>query len=89
MDWRWKIISKETANVSTTTPLIQGVGTNTGYGIKIDGGALKYYDGKIIGNTNAMSNLASEVEYMYEVKTYTDSETGYKYCILEWMRSTN
>ena len=77
---------KDTANVSTTNPYIEAIGTTTGIGIKNVAGRLNYYDGKIVGSTAAKPEVASDIEYLYESIDYTDEETGYKYCILEWMR---
>ncbi|MBQ4030637.1 MAG: InlB B-repeat-containing protein [Bacilli bacterium] len=78
----------EFADVSTTNPYIESVGTNQGIGVKNNNSRFKYYDGKILGSTSAKPELATDIEYLYEAIDYTDSETGYKYCILEWMRNS-
>ncbi len=76
----------EFADVSLTNPHVEAVGTLAGTGVKNVGGHFKFYDGIIIGNTFAKPEVASDIEYLYESVDYTDEDTGYKYCILEWMR---
>ena len=76
----------EEVEVSTTDPMVKAVGTTTGIGAKKVNGYLKYYDGKIIGSTNAKPDTTTEVEYNYEVKFYNEADTGYEYCILEYMK---
>ena len=75
----------EFANVSTEYPLIKGIGT-TGIGVKKVSGYFNYYDGKLVGSTNAKPDATSEVEYNYEVSTYNEEETGYEYIILEYIK---
>ena len=79
----------ELANVSLINPVILADGLTTGIGVKNIGGHFKYYDGKIMGNTSAKPDVASDIEYLYEAIDYVDEETGYQYCILKWMRPTN
>lgn len=76
----------EDAEVSTTNPLVRAIGTTTGIGAKKVNGYLKYYDGKIIGSTNAKPDTTTEVEYNYEAKFYNETDTGYEYCVLEYMK---
>ena len=45
----------------------------------------KYYDGKILGSTNAKPDTTTEVEKNYEVVTYKDSN-NYEYTVLEFMK---
>ena len=77
---------KATANVSVSSPEITGIGSLEGSGIKNPSSRFNFYDGKLIGNTTALPETPTKVEYLYEVGTYTDEETGYEYCILEYMR---
>ena len=64
------------------------IGTTSGIAVKCNSGRFNYYDGRIEGNTSTIPEVPNQVEYLYEPAEYTDDETGYKYCILEWMRST-
>ena len=73
------------ATVSIENPLIRAIGTTMGVGVKKVNGLVKYYDGKIIGSTNAKPETTTETETKYEVRFYVDEETGYEYCILEFM----
>lgn len=75
----------ENANVSITNPIIKAVGS-TGIGVKRVNGTFNYYDGKIIGSTAAKPDTTTNTEYNYEVVTNIDTETGYEYCILEYMK---
>ncbi|MGN1370813.1 MAG: beta strand repeat-containing protein [Candidatus Coprovivens sp.] len=74
------------ANVSITDPSITAVGTTKGIGVKKEKGYFNYYDGIITGSTNAKPDITSQVEYNYEVTFYKDSDTGYEYTILEYMK---
>ena len=76
----------EQADVSQTNPSITAIGTASGIGVKKINGLFKYYDGIITGSTNAKPETTTEVEYNYEVKTYISEETGYEYCILEYLK---
>ena len=76
---------KATAHVSTTDPYIEGIGSATGIGVKLNTGKLYFYDGKLVGNTSAKPDTATEVEHLYEATNYTDPDTGYEYCILIYM----
>ena len=71
------------ADVSTTTPYIQSLGT-TGIGeTKVDG-AFRFFDGRIEGTTIAIGSAPSSIEEPnYIVQTYTSVTTGNKYAILE------
>jgi hypothetical protein len=75
----------ENADVSTTDPYIEAIGSSTGYGIYNTNGYYEFGDGKVLGSTKARNGKASEVEYLWEITEYTDEETGYQYCILEFM----
>ncbi len=77
------------ADVSTTNPLIEAIGTNTGIGVKNAGGRFKYFDGKLVATTDPKPEVPTEVEYLYEPKDFVDEVTGYKYTILKWMREQN
>ncbi len=74
-----------TAHVSTTDPHVEGVGSTTGIGVKLASGYFNFYDGYLLGSTNAKPDTASNVEYQYEAITGTDSNTGYEYSILTYM----
>lgn len=76
----------EEAKVSTSDPLIQAIANTNGIGVKKVNGYFKYYDGKIIGSTNAKPDTTTEVEYNYETKFYNETDTGYEYCVLEYMK---
>ena len=65
----------------------EAVGT-TGIGVKKVNGLFKFYDGKIVGSTNAKPETTTEVEYNFEATTHTDTETGYEYCVLEYLLDT-
>ena len=75
------------ADVSTTNPYLEGIGTDNGYGIRIGNGTFNYYDGKFSGSTAPRGSLdiTSNIERNYQVVTYTDEVTGYQYCILEYI----
>ena len=75
------------ADVSTTEPHLEGVGTTTGIGVSMGNGTLNYYDGKLVGSTSARgtNDITSNIEKNYQVVTYTDEVTGYQYCILEYI----
>lgn len=75
------------ADVSTTTPSITAIGTNSGIGVYKNLGRFKYYDGIITGSTSAIprDKISSDVEHLYEPTFHTD-ENGYDVCILTWMR---
>ena len=77
---------KATANVSISSPEIIGVGSIEGSAIKNPSSRFNFYDGKLIGSTSVLPETPTKVEYLYEVGTYTDEETGYEYAILEYMR---
>ena len=79
----------EFANVSTEYPLIKGIGTTSGIGVKKVSGYFNYYDGKLVGSTSAKPDATSEVEYDYEVSTYNEEDTGYEYNILEYIKRKN
>ena len=75
------------ADVSTTTPHMEGVGTTTGIGVSMGNGTFNYYDGKLVGSTSARgaNDITSNSERNYQVVTRIDEETGYQYCILEYI----
>ncbi len=85
---------RDTADVSLTDPFVYAVGTTTnqsytpsGIGVKNIQGKFNYYDGKIMGSTQAKPEIPTKIEYLYEAIDYVDEETGHPYCILEWMRT--
>ena len=75
----------ENATVDKENPFVKAVGT-TGIGVKKNNGYFKYYDGKIMGSTNAKPDTTTDTEYNYEAVMHTDQETGYEYCVLEYMK---
>ena len=75
----------ENATVDKENPFVKAVGT-TGIGVKKNNGYFKYYDGKIMGSTNAKPDTTTDTEYNYESVMHTDQETGYEYCVLEYMK---
>nr|MCR4580971.1 hypothetical protein [Bacilli bacterium] len=74
-------------DVSDTDPHIEARGSTTGIGSSMGNGTMNFYDGKIIGSTRARAegDITSAVEKNYQVVTRTDEETGYQYCILEFI----
>ncbi len=74
-----------TANVNTTDPHIEGIGSNTGIGVKLASGHFNYYDGYLLGSTNAKPDTTSNIEYQYEADFHTDPDTGYEYCYLIYL----
>ena len=78
----------ELADVLFDNPLFTAVGTTSGYGLSVTNGTFNYYDGKLIGSTKGRvdGSITSSSEKNYELKEYTDENTGYKYCILEYTR---
>ena len=79
----------ENATVSNINPEVKAIHSKSwgvGYGVRKENGYFKFYDGKIIGSTNAKPDTTTEVEYNYEANSYIDSKTGYEYCILEYMK---
>ena len=75
----------ESDKVSITDPSISAIGKTLGIGVKKANGYFKYYDGKILGSTNAKPDTTTEVEKNYEVVTYKDSN-NYEYTVLEFMK---
>lgn len=77
----------DSADVSITNPLVQAIAPN-GIGISMGNGTFNYYDGKIVGSTTARvdGDIISSTEKNYQVVTFTDEETTYKYCILEFIK---
>ena len=75
----------ENATVDKENPFVKAVGT-TGIGVKKNNGYFKYYDGKIMGSTNAKPDTTTDTEYNYESVMHQDQETGYEYCVLEYMK---
>ncbi|MCR4581915.1 MAG: InlB B-repeat-containing protein [Bacilli bacterium] len=74
-------------DISQVDPHIEARGSTTGIGSSMGNGTLNFYDGKIIGSTRARAegDITSAVEKNWQVATYTDEETGYQYCILEFI----
>ena len=75
----------EYADVSTTMPNIRAIGATQGIGIKNESGLVNYYDGRITATTTPLPEAPSKVEYLYEPRTYIDTD-GIYYTILKWMR---
>ena len=75
----------ENTTVDKENPFVKAVGT-TGIGVKKNNGYFKYYDGKIMGSTNAKPDTTTDTEYNYEAVMHQDQETGYEYCVLEYMK---
>ena len=69
-------------------PVVRAIGTTSGTGIKKLAGGFYFYDGKIIGSTEAKPEIASATEYLHETKE-TQGEDGYFYCVLDWIRQTD
>ena len=78
----------DAADVSITDPYFIAVGTNEGTGISMGNGTFNYFDGKLVGSTRVRvdGDIVSTTELNYELKEHTDEETGYKYCILEFIK---
>ena len=78
------------ADVSVTNPLIESYGTTSGIGVKNENnnGTFNFYDGKVIARHSTLPEDPTGLEYFYENKEFVDSETGYNYSILKWMRET-
>jgi hypothetical protein len=77
----------DSADVSITDPYIKAVGT-TGIGVSMGNGTFNYYDGYIMGSTSprAQGDITSATDLNYQVVTRLDEETGYNYCILEFIK---
>ena len=76
------------ADVSISNPLIIGEGSELGVGVKKYDGYFKFYDGILIGNTQAKPETTTETDHInYVTKTYYDDENGFEYCVLEYSRS--
>ena len=73
------------ANVSTTNPLIYVQGNSRGIGVKKINGSINFYDGIIKASKFAKPETTTNVEYQYEVTTYVDDETNFEYALLEFM----
>lgn len=74
------------ADVSTTNPAISANLNNApsgGIGIQNNSGVINFYDGRVSGRNTAISSGATQTEYMYELREYTD-ENNNKYMILVW-----
>ena len=70
------------SNVSTTSPLIQGIDTSNSYGIKFYNGTLNFYDGIIkssSGTGKAIDKTPTNVQNGYEVykETVSGVESAY------------
>ena len=76
------------ADVSITNPYIEAIGTSLGIGVSTGNGSFNYYDGYITGSTSprAEGDITTATDKNYEVVTYNDPETGYDYCILEFIK---
>ena len=58
------------ADVSTTDPLVQAIGTTTGIGLRKVNGFFNFFDGKIIGSTYAKPDTTSNTESRWEARFY-------------------
>ncbi len=78
----------DAADVSTETPYIKAIGTSTGVGVRTGDGFLAFYDGYFTGSTSPRlaTDTTSLIEKNYQVVTKQDEETGYNYCILEFIK---
>ena len=74
------------ANVSIFKPLVKAIGSTRGIAIKKIDGLFNFYDGRVVGSRYAKPETTSKVERNYEVTTYVDSDTGYEYAYLEYMK---
>ena len=73
------------ANPSTTSPLVQAIGTTQGIGVKKADGLFRFFDGKFVGSTNAKPEAPTQIEEPdYEVVFGTDDD-GYNYCTLRYL----
>ena len=77
----------ENANISTTDPHIEAVGSNSGIGISMGSGVFNFYEGILIGSTSSRvsGDIITRTPNSYEVKTYTNDQ-GYSYSILEFIK---
>ena len=78
----------DSAEVSTEYPYVKGIGTTTGIGLSMGNATFNYYDGKLVGSTSArgLTDITSNTEKNYQVINGEEEETGYKYCILEFIK---
>lgn len=78
----------DSADVSTTDPYIEGIGTTTGIGVSMGNGTFNYYDGILIGSTGSRgtNDITSMTEKNYQVITTIDPNTGYETSILEFIK---
>ncbi|MBQ8192537.1 MAG: hypothetical protein IJZ46_00475, partial [Bacilli bacterium] len=78
----------DSADVSTTDPYIQGIGTTTGIGISMGNGTFNFYDGLLTGSTGSRgtNDITSMTEKNYQVITTIDPNTGYETSILEFIK---
>ena len=73
------------ANPSTTNPLIKGIGTTSGYGVRKINGIFRFFDGKFVGSTEAKPEAPTQIEEPdYEVVFGTDTD-GYNYSTLKYL----
>ena len=75
----------QSANPSTINPLIKGIGTNSGYGVRKINGIFRFFDGKFVGSTEAKPEAPTQIEEPdYEVVFGTDTD-GYNYSTLKYL----
>ena len=79
----------ESADVSTTNPHIEAINTSSrgnysGIGVKVLAGTFNYYDGLIIGSTEAKPEAPTAIEPRYRVFNTTDIN-GYDNCVLQYV----
>ena len=79
----------ESTDVSTTNPHIESINTNSrvnynGIGVKVLAGTFNYYDGLIIGSTEAKPEAPTAIEPRYRVFNTTDIN-GYDNCVLQYV----
>jgi len=78
----------DAADVSTTDPHIEAIGTTTGVGVRMGDGSFNFFDGYITGSTSprGAGDITTRTDKNYQVVTKHDNETGYDYCILEFIK---
>ena len=75
----------ENATVSTSNPHVKSVGSQTGIGVKNDNGSFNFYDGEIIGSTQAKPDTTTNVEYKYEATFEIEEESTNQRCFLKYL----
>ena len=78
----------DAADVSITDPHIEAIGTTQGIGVRMGDGSFNYFDGYITASTSprGAGDITTKTDKNYQVVTKHDDETGYDYCILEFIK---